>query len=440
MAVQTKTRTSNNLEMIFEQQSTFESWQAFEGSELEEGESLPRLDKERFYLNEIRRIPLLTADKGKIAARRIEMGNRVSKIKNKIEIRYRLATSGQVLQEIMKALAELSKIIYQVQEALNLSKGGSIYEAVTNDTFKAAIDGIFNQSLVHFIAERSHLPLESIENQLTMLSIDTSLIPKKVLMAIGNEVSLPDVPTLVTEKEFIHRIVSHESDLHEYFEKFEGEGKTEKDRLIEANLKLVVSIAKKYVRARLPFQDLVQEGNIGLMKAVEKFNFHKGFMFSTYATWWIRQAIRRAIAEQSRAIRVPEYMMEIINKIRIKTIELSRKNGSEPTADEIGEQLGISSKKVRGLIKLAEFPLSLELPIGNERHTYLKDMIVDHNIQQPLESASQQFLKEQIREVLSILTWREQNVLKLRFGFEDGRERTLEEVGIEFPITRERVR
>jgi RNA polymerase primary sigma factor len=259
-------------------------------------------------------------------------------------------------------------------------------------------------------------------------------------MDIGNKVSLTDIQKLAMERGFIRGIESHESCLHAYFEQLEAEAKTAKDRLIEANLRLVVSIAKKYVGDGLTFQDLVQEGNLGLIRAVEKYNFHKGFKFSTYATWWVRQGIIRATIGQSRAIRIPEYVMNTINTIKRKSFELFQQNGRNPTDEQIGKNLGISSEKVRESIKLAELPLSLELPMGTHEYTYLKDLVMDPNIQQPLESASQQFLKEPIREVLATLAPREQKVLRLRFGFDDGREKTLEEVGKEFSITRERVR
>jgi RNA polymerase primary sigma factor len=440
MTIDINTGMSSELAKVLQQDPTFRAEPDVIGTELQEDKSLPRFNKERFYLSEIRRVPLLTADEEKIAARRIEMGTKVTEIKQDLEMEGHSVAGSQVLQEIIKAVGLSSDIIYQVREALNLPKDGSFYEAVTSDIFKAGIDGVFDPSMVHSIADKLNLPSVAIENQLTKLSIYTSLLPKQLLMIIGNNVSFANIQKIITGREFIHNMELYESHLGEYFKQLDANGKAAKDALIVANLRLVVSIAKKYVRHGLPFEDLVQEGNLGLIRAVEKFNFHKGFRFSTYATLWIRQTIWRAIAEQTRAIRIPVYVMEKISKIAKQTIELSRKNGREPTNEEIGEHLGISSKKVREIIKLAELPLSLELPIGNQGYTCLKDIMIDHNIQQPLESASQQFLEEQLSEVLLTLSPREQEVLKLRFGLEDGRERTLEEIGTEFSVTRERVR
>ncbi|MBQ1950674.1 MAG: RNA polymerase sigma factor RpoD [Clostridia bacterium] len=264
--------------------------------------------------------------------------------------------------------------------------------------------------------------------------------PEKVEEPAANETVSIDDPVKVYLKE-IGRVplLTPEEETALAMRIIEGD-ESAKKRLSEANLRLVVSIAKRYVGRGMQFLDLIQEGNLGLIKAVEKFDYTKGFKFSTYATWWIRQAITRAIADQARTIRIPVHMVETINKVKKVSSQLLHKNGHEPTAEEIAEELVMPVDKVREIMRVAQEPVSLETPIGEEEDSHLGDFIPDDDAPAPADAASHTLLKEQLEDVLASLTDREAKVLRLRFGLEDGRPRTLEEVGKEFDVTRERIR
>ena len=281
--------------------------------------------------------------------------------------------------------------------------------------------------------------LDDVDDSDIVLTDEDDVDMEKIDLSVPDGISIED-PVRMYLKE-IGKVPLLSADEEVELAKRMAEGDEDaKKRLAEANLRLVVSIAKRYVGRGMLFLDLIQEGNLGLIKAVEKFDYHKGFKFSTYATWWIRQAITRAIADQARTIRIPVHMVETINKLIRVSRQLLQELGREPTPEEIATELDMPVERVREILKISQEPVSLETPIGEEEDSHLGDFIQDDNVPVPAEAAAQTLLKEQLDEVLDTLTEREQKVLRLRFGMDDGRARTLEEVGKEFDVTRERIR
>ena len=325
-------------------------------------------------------------------------------------------------KEIMERLTESEMEPDQLEKILETLEAYGITvvndEADVPDSDEASADS----AALAAMASEKEIP---VEEQLDLSVPEGIAIDDPVRMYLKE---IGKVPLLTADQEI------------ELARRLEEGDESAKQQLAEANLRLVVSIAKRYVGRGMLFLDLIQEGNLGLIKAVEKFDYRKGFKFSTYATWWIRQAITRAIADQARTIRIPVHMVETINKLIRISRQLLQEYGREPTPEEIAKEMGISESKVREIIKIAQEPVSLETPIGEEEDSHLGDFIPDDDAPAPAEAASFALMKEQLTEVLDTLTPREEKVLRLRFGLDDGRQRTLEEVGKEFNVTRERIR
>ena len=280
---------------------------------------------------------------------------------------------------------------------------------------------------------------DDIPDEELLLSDEDEVDMENIDLSVPDGVSIEDPVRMYLKEIGKVPLLSAEEEI-ELAQRMENGDEDAKKRLAEANLRLVVSIAKRYVGRGMLFLDLIQEGNLGLIKAVEKFDYRKGYKFSTYATWWIRQAITRAIADQARTIRIPVHMVETINKLIRVSRQLLQELGREPTPEEIAEEMNMPVERVREILKISQEPVSLETPIGEEEDSHLGDFIQDDNVPVPADAAAFSLLKEQLNEVLGTLTEREQKVLRLRFGLDDGRARTLEEVGKEFNVTRERIR
>jgi RNA polymerase primary sigma factor len=388
-------------------------------------------DPVRMYLREIGRVDLLNAEEEVYFAKQLER--------------------RQYLLKLTKMNGEAGEDMSPfdiITETYNSFRRGWIYVvAVYSEAYPGAVARsrtemlnrvlpvtAFAEGMFHRVAERLAISDAVLEDQLRVRRVEFELLPEGLQQAIED-------PDVWVEPDDLRKIIGQSAiALRREQARFLSEGEAAQAHLTEANLRLVVSVAKKYVGRGMTMSDLIQEGNLGLIRAVEKFQYHKGFKFSTYATWWIRQAITRAIADQARTIRIPVHMVETINRLMRTSRRLQQELGREPTSDEIAREMEIPAEKVREILKISQEPISIWTPVGEEDDSNLGDFIEDEKALAPADVASQQMLQEQLEDVLDSLSERERQVLRLRFGIEDGRSRTLEEVGREFEVTRERIR
>jgi len=404
--------------------------------ELELGEDLLNL-----YLDELGQTPLLNADETKILASQIEDGKHLVRLeKNWIAEHDAQPSAVDLLISLAERLSRARALFETLYQYLKLPSRRSIAEKVSHPELRRAIDGNIDQHLSDAMAEIAGVNQTIVEKSMIELSLDSRLIPWHIVEEAGQESSLAEFVKMLESSEYSDDLEAHRSEIGKHFERIRDRAHQATNRMIQANLRLVVSVAKGHIGRGLPLSDLIQEGNIGLMQAVQKYDYRRGYKFSTYATPWIWQAVNRAVNDQSRIVRLPGHVVDDLTKLARARKNLAQKLGHQPTEKELVAETGLPSTKIESLLKMISgVPVSLDTPVG-EDGSQLGDFIADETIPQPEEQSTASLLREELSKKLEALTPRERRIIELRFGLGNEYSRTLAEVGTELGLTKERIR